>query len=157
MRDARNNEIEEIRRALVGLRRLFQRKELAAQWARRFGDAAPLDYGELRLLDAVAIAQPTTVGDVAARLGLDPSRASREVARAIGRGLLVRRADGRDGRKVVLEVTRAGTALQRRGGDATRARIGEAMADWTAADRATFARLFGRFASDMTNDVRDAK
>jgi DNA-binding MarR family transcriptional regulator len=157
MRNARNKEtVEEIRRGLVGLRRLFQRKELAALWARRFGDAAPIDYGELRLLDAIAMGAPATVGDVAERLGLDASRASRHVARAIARGLLVRRADAHDGRKVVLEVTRAGAALQRRGGDVTRARIADALAGWTVADRATLARLFGRFAADMASDLDGA-
>ena len=120
---SREANVEDIRRWLVTLRRLFQRKELAELWAAAFGEATQLDYTELRLLDAVAMSQPTTVGDVAQRLGIDPSRASRQVARAVASGLLGRRAEQADGRKVVLAVTRHGAALQRRGSDLTRARI----------------------------------
>ena len=141
---------ESVRRSLVSLRRLLQRKELATLWATAFGDSTPLDYGELRLLDAVGIAEPTTVGEVADRLGIDPSRASRQVTRAITRGLLRRRLEPTDARKVVLDVTRAGAALQRRGSDLTRSRIALALASWSAADRAMFARLFARFADSMT-------
>ena len=142
--------LEQIRVSLVGLRRLFQRKELAELWATAFGKQTKLDYTELKLLDAVSIAATTTVGDVAVRLGIDPSRASRQVARAIKRGTLRRRVDAGDGRKVALEVTRSGAALQRRGSDLTRSRIALAIADWSAADRAAFATLFDRFASAMT-------
>jgi DNA-binding MarR family transcriptional regulator len=152
MRKARTpiTELEDIRRALVTLRRLFQRKELAELWAAAFGEDTQLDYTELRLLDAVGIGESTTVGDVAQRLGIDPSRASRQVSRAVASGLLERRAEQRDGRKVVLAVTKAGAALQRRGSDLTRARIELATDGWTARDRRQFAALFGRFADGIT-------
>lgn len=151
----RKAHIEQIRVSLVGLRRLFQRKELAALWAAESGHArgAP-DYTELRLLDAVGLAQPATVGDIAIRLGIDPSRASRQVKAAIARGTLRRASDARDGRKVVLEVTRAGAALRERGSELTRDRIALAIADWSAADRAQFAALFDRFAAAMTATER---
>lgn len=133
---------------------MFQRKELAALWE---GDP-DLDYTDLRLLDAVRIAQPTTVGEIAVRLGIDPSRASRQVTGAIARGLLRRGVDARDGRKVVLEVTKAGAALQQRGSELTRHRIAGAVAGWSAADRERFAALFARFAAGMTgDDARVAK
>jgi len=151
MRSAHNDPAaEQIRLSLVGLRRLFQKKELTELWAAAFGEDTRLDYTELRLLDAVGIAQPTTVGEIAQRLGIDPSRASRQVARAIERGVLRRIVDAQDGRKVVLEVTKAGAGIQRRGSDLTRARISLAVADWSAADRAKFAKLFRRFAEGMT-------
>jgi DNA-binding MarR family transcriptional regulator len=149
--------VEEIRRALVTLRRLFQRKELAELWAAAFGEETHLDYTELRLLDAVGIAEPTTVGEIAQRLGIDPSRASRQVARAVASGFLRRRAEQGDGRKVVLEVTRRGAALQRRGSELTRARIALAIDGWNAADRRLFAELFARFAAGMTADARTAR
>lgn len=142
----RHAHIEEIRVSLVTLRRMFQRKELAALWA---GDPE-LDYTELRLLDAVRIAQPATVGDIALRLGIDPSRASRQVKAAIARGLLRRGVDAQDGRKVVLEVTKAGAAVQQRGSELTRNRIAQALKGWSATDRARFAALFERFAGGMT-------
>jgi DNA-binding MarR family transcriptional regulator len=142
--------IEDIRRSLVTLRRLFQRKELAELWSAAFGADTQLDYTELRLLDAVGIAESTTVGDVAERLGIDPSRASRQVSAAVASGLLERHAEQGDARKVVLGVTAKGAALQRRGSDLTRARIALAVDGWSAADRTQFASLFGRFADGIT-------
>jgi DNA-binding MarR family transcriptional regulator len=145
---------ETIRVALVGLRRLFQRKELASMWAAASGRPSELDYTEMRLLDAVRSATDpeahgATVGDIATRLGIDPSRASRMVASAVERGVLQRRAAQSDGRKVILEVTARGAKLQARGSDLTRARIALAIESWSRADREEFARLFARFASGM--------
>ncbi len=145
---------ESIRGSLVGLRRLFQRKELAELWSAAFGESSKLDYTELRLLDAVRSVLSVddgeaTVGEIAVRLGIDPSRASRQVARAVKRGVLERRAVDSDGRKVVLRVTRRGEALQARGSELTRARIALALEGWSAADRRMFAELFARFTGAM--------
>jgi DNA-binding MarR family transcriptional regulator len=144
MRKAHNDRAEMIRCSLVELRRLFQRSELPALWGQ------PLDYGELRLLDAVRVAEPATVGDVARRLGIDPSRASRQVARAVRRGLLRRRAEQSDARKVVLDVTGRGRAVQTRGSDLTRTRIAHAIAGWQPRERDGFAELFARFVAELT-------
>jgi DNA-binding MarR family transcriptional regulator len=143
----RKAHVEDIRVSLVELRRLFQRKELTALWAKAAGGDPRLDYGDLRLLDAVIVAGDgrATVGDVARLVGVDPSRASRHVARAVSRGLLRRTASQGDARKVVLEVTPKGAALQAKGSDLTRARIALALAGWTLSDQQTFDRLFRRF------------
>ncbi len=148
MPNAHNATNEQIRHSLVGLRRLFQRKELAELWSSAFGKQSKLDYTELRLLDAVRVSGDAgaTVGEVAVRLGLDPSRASRSVARAVKRGVLGRHAAQDDGRKVVVKVTPAGAKLQDRGSELTRNRIALALDGWSAADRERFAALFERFA-----------
>ncbi|MBX3155556.1 MAG: winged helix-turn-helix transcriptional regulator [Deltaproteobacteria bacterium] len=149
-------QLETIRRALVDLRRLFQRHDVAEVWAAAFGKATSLDYAQLRLLDAVRMSDPTggaTVGDVARRLGIDPSRASRQVARAVANKLLVRGAAQGDGRKVVLRVTAAGARVQQQGTDLTLARIALALDAWPAADRARFATLFGKFAAALAHGV----
>lgn len=149
----RKAHVEDIRVSLVELRRLFQRKELTALWAKAAGGDPRLDYGDLRLLDAVVVAGDgrATVGDVARLVGVDPSRASRHVARAVSRGLLRRAAAQGDARKVVLEVTPKGAALQAKGSDLTRARIALALARWSATDQATFERLFRRFVTSMVS------
>jgi DNA-binding MarR family transcriptional regulator len=143
----RKAHVEDIRISLVELRRLFQRKELTALWAKAAGSDPRLDYADLRLLDAVIVAGDgsATVGDVARLVGVDPSRASRHVARAVSRGLLRRIAAQSDARKVVLEVTPKGAALQAKGSDLTRARIALALGGWSADDQQTFERLFRRF------------
>jgi DNA-binding MarR family transcriptional regulator len=143
--------IEAIRGALIDLRRLLQRRDLVRLWAKAVGGDAKLDYAELRLLDAVRVASGagTTVGHIATILGIDPSRASRQVARAVKKGLLRRAAAQTDGRKVLLEITPRGAQQQTAGGNLTRARIERAVATWSARDRAQFATLFARFASGM--------
>ncbi|MBC7974763.1 MAG: winged helix-turn-helix transcriptional regulator [Myxococcales bacterium] len=90
-----------------------------------------------------------TVGEIARLLGVDPSRASRQVARAVKNGLLRRQAAQGDGRKVVLVVMPRGAKLQARGSDLTRARITFALDRWPAAERARFAELFGRFVAGI--------
>ncbi len=160
MRKAHKSEsgdVEAIRVSLVELRRLFQRKELAALWAQAAGRDLSLDYGELRLLDAVRVAQTrgangATVGDVSRLLGVDPSRASRQVAAAVASGSLERRAAQDDGRKVVLAITARGEKLRARGSELTRNRIDLALQDWSHAERDRFAKLLSRFVAAMTAD-----
>lgn len=146
--------IEPIRNALVELRRLLQRRDLCAIWGDDLGRSARMDYAELRLLDAVRVARSltpdgVTVGALAAMLGIDPSRASRQVARAVRKGLVRRTAAQADGRKVVLQITPSGAKLQADGSDLTRARVALAVAGWSGREREEFARLFGRFAEGM--------
>ena len=155
--DGASPTVESIRVSLVELRRLFQRRELAELWAAAAGGGrSRLDYGELRLLDAIRVAElkrpaGANVGDVARLLGVDPSRASRQVARAVARGLLRRRAAQGDARQVVLSVTARGAALQARGSALTRARIALALQDWSAPDRARFAAQLARFVGAMVD------
>jgi DNA-binding MarR family transcriptional regulator len=138
------NTVEAIRHSVVALRRLFQRKELAQLWASAFGRHSKLDYTELRLLDAVR-AGGSTVGEVGRLLGVDASRASRQVAAAVKKGLLRRRAEQGDARKVVLEVTAAGVKLAEKGSQLTRDRIALALEGWSAAERQRFADDLERF------------
>jgi DNA-binding MarR family transcriptional regulator len=129
-------------------------------WAASFGRRSTLDYAEMKLLDAVRSAtdpdtRGATVGEIAQRLGIDPSRASRMVASAVKRGTLQRRASQSDGRKVILEVTARGAQLQAKGSDLTRARITLALAGWSRGDRDEFARLFARFAKGIVAEPRE--
>jgi DNA-binding MarR family transcriptional regulator len=140
--------VESVRRSLVALRRLFQRKELAQLWASAFGRRSELDYSDLRLLDAVGVSSSehgATVGEISRLLGVDPSRASRHVARAVRNGLLRRAVAQDDGRKVVLQVTAKGKQLQAKGSELTRARIGLALGGWRDAQQAEFAAQLARF------------
>jgi DNA-binding MarR family transcriptional regulator len=151
MQMQRNDRLESIRRSLVELRRMFQRKELSRLWADASGRTAAPDYTELRLLDAIHACGESgaTIGDVALRLGIDPSRASRQVASAVRRGLLARHADTIDARRVLLSVTPRGARMQAMGGELTRARIATALAGWTKDERARFEVLLDRFVRDI--------
>jgi DNA-binding MarR family transcriptional regulator len=90
-----------------------------------------------------------TVGLVADRLGLDPSRASRMVSATIQAGYLSRVASQTDGRRINLELTEAGKALAAEAHAFREAQLDRALAAWTPGDRAEFARLLTRFAEDV--------
>ncbi len=136
-------------RALFDLGRVFNRLP------RR--DLATSDTGPDADLGMIVLAQtiggipsaegPITVGTVAARLALDPSTASRLVARGVERGLLHRRASTSDGRAVALSLTDAGERLAAAAGRYQRSIFDAATVDWSPSDRATFARLFVEFAT----------
>lgn len=147
--------VESIRQSLIALRRLFQRRELVQLWASAFGEHSQLDYTDLRLLDAVRVAQSSdsaegaTVGALSRLLGVDPSRASRQVAQAVAKGLLRRQAAQGDARKVVLQITSRGAALQKKGSTLTRSRIALAIDGWSQTEQAQLAKLLSRFVERM--------
>lgn len=90
--------------------------------------------------------EQVTVGLVAERLGIDPSRASRLVAASIESGHLVRVASQRDGRRIGLELTDAGREVLHVSQRFRQAMFAKAMQDWTDEERTAFARLLTRFA-----------
>jgi DNA-binding MarR family transcriptional regulator len=99
--------------------------------------------------DAEAAGEEATVGALAAKLGVDPSTASRLVAQAVRGWYLRRVARQEDGRAVVLALTDAGRDLAAGAARYQRAVFEEATGGWSPADRATFARLFVRFAGGV--------
>lgn len=102
-----------------------------------------------RTLDAVADGAADTVGALAPALGVDQPRASRLAAQAVSSGLLERVADQRDGRRSVLRLTAAGNRAVAAARAGRRTAMAAAMADWTPAERAEFARLLERFVDRM--------
>jgi DNA-binding MarR family transcriptional regulator len=110
--------------------------------------ATPVNLDQVAAVDAVdqgSVDAEVTVGDVAVRLGIDPSRASRVVAGAIGSGYLERYASQRDGRRICLRVTSAGREVIGHAHRARRDMIADLLTGWSAKDRADFARLLTRF------------
>ncbi len=104
-------------------------------------------------LDGQACAAPT-IGDIALRLSLDPSRASRIVAELVTQGYLRREADQADGRKSVLRVTEQGYEALERFRDAKWRLLSELYADWTADEVAAFARLMTKYMDGLTDLLR---
>jgi DNA-binding MarR family transcriptional regulator len=86
-----------------------------------------------------------TVGAVAERVGIDPSRASRLVAELVDKGYIRRVASQTDSRRIVLEATEKGWAF----GEEFRRRKGEtlirALRTWTDDELVTFSRLLERY------------
>lgn len=119
------------------------------QTSRALGRASTsINLDQVAAVDAVDHGGPddeVTVGDVAVRLAIDPSRASRVVAGAIEAGYLERYASQRDGRRICLRVTPAGREIIEEARHARRAMIAGLLTGWSARDRADFARLLTKF------------
>ncbi len=137
-----DNYIASVERAMVTIRRRQSRRALA----RLQGAPGP----ELEVLDVLeAAGEPVTVSAVAEALAVDQPRASRLVAAAVTAGLVRREADQADGRRALLALTDAGRAAAGRAHEARQAAFAQAMAGWTDAERAEFARLLTRFVESL--------
>lgn len=109
-------------------------------------------YGLLVLLDD---AGPLRASDVVARLGLDKSTVSRQVASLVDLGLVDRAADPDDGRAQVLSTSEEGHARLSELRDARRARWEADLSGWDTTDVATLATLLGRL--NRLGEAREAE
>ncbi|MGY1856393.1 MarR family winged helix-turn-helix transcriptional regulator [Modestobacter sp. SYSU DS0290] len=109
-------------------------------------------YGLLVLLDD---AGPLRASDVVAKLGLDKSTVSRQVASLVDLGLVDRTADPDDGRAQVLSTSAEGHRRLSELRDARRARWEADLSDWDTADVATLAELLGRL--NRIGEAREAE
>ena len=109
-------------------------------------------YGLLVLLDD---AGPLRASDVVARLGLDKSTVSRQVASLVDLGLVDRAADPDDGRAQVLSTSPEGHRRLSQLRDARRERWEADLAGWETTDVATLAQLLGRL--NRLGEAREAE
>jgi DNA-binding MarR family transcriptional regulator len=151
-----------VERAMVAIRRSQSRRALARLATARHG-AIPGDRqgstddgtsgASADVLDIIEEAEETgsaaTVTSVAAALDIDQPRASKLVAAAVSAGLVRREADQADGRRSLLVRTMAGQRLSAQMHAFRQQVFGDAMADWSTADRAEFARLLSRFVESL--------
>ncbi|SMC95789.1 MarR family winged helix-turn-helix transcriptional regulator [Kibdelosporangium aridum] len=142
------NPVIAVERAMVAIRRRQTRRALAQHM--------PIDPAVFGVLDAVDERGSVSVTELAPALGVDQPRASRLVARAVDEGLLVRQADQRDGRRALVALTSKGQRQVDAAHQARQRIFAEAMADWSAEERSTFARLLTSFverldSGDMVN------
>ena len=135
--------IAEIELAMVRLRRSMTKRTLGRLAARELAD--PPDLALVSVVDAVEEGGDVSVGTVAERLGVDPSRASRLVARSVAAGYVVRVASQHDGRRSGLRLTDAGAAVARAAHAFRRERFAAATQAWSASERREFARLLRSF------------
>jgi DNA-binding MarR family transcriptional regulator len=143
-----------IERALVRIRRSQARRTLGRRATQDLGQAVGL--AQLDVVFAVdegpaSPGQEVTVGLVAERLGIDPSRASRTVAAAIRAGHVRRVASQADGRRIHLELTDAGRQIARAAHRSRQALYDRLMQDWPERDRRELARLLTRFTDALVD------
>lgn len=142
--------------ALDGTMARWRRRAMQRRSERHALDALGLDLDVPRLDVLTAILAPhgafdcrgqdePTVGTIAQRLGIDPSRASRLIGDLIASGHVRRAVSQQDARRTVVVLTDAGRAAA----EAVRAtKIGLLAAfleDWTEAEIETFLPLLERF------------
>ncbi|MFD4628976.1 MarR family winged helix-turn-helix transcriptional regulator [Streptomyces sp. NPDC058284] len=118
---------------------------------RRRTPASGKDLSRNLVLNVIADAPgETTVGGLAAEMGVVQPVASRTVAACIEDGLLRRVASQFDGRRTVLELTEEGEAERSRFAAEQRVAFQEITAAWSPEERIQFARLLVRYGADAT-------
>lgn len=95
-----------------------------------------------------------TVGMVAERMKIDPSRASRLVAETVNMGYVRRVASQADSRRICLELTDTGSAFADDFHRRKWAMMAKGMLNWSDDEITTFARLLERFA-DWARQARE--
>lgn len=144
-------------RALFHLGRTFSklpmRQILAAQTTQA------IELSQILVVQAVQTAtadgRMATVGDVAEQLAIDPSTASRLVTQTIRAGYLTRMTAQHDGRAVQLTLTSTGEALADQAHHYQRAVFDQITSKWSTEERRTFAHLFVKFASAVTETLEN--
>jgi DNA-binding MarR family transcriptional regulator len=118
---------------------------------------APISGSGLLALRIVERFGPIAGSELARRLQVDQSTASRHVRPLEEAGLVTRTADGNDRRVAWLEVTGEGQRLLDRARDVALHDFDVALADWSDADRRMLAELLARLrASLLANEVDEA-
>ena len=103
----------------------------------------------LNALRLIAREGPLPVNEVARRMGVDQSTASRQIRPLEDSALVARTADEADRRVAWLAATANGRALLDRVHGMRRDDIEFVLADWPARDRAQLARLLDKFKQSM--------
>jgi len=109
----------------------------------RSGVTAPQRF----LLRCIAESSGVTAGQLAALLHVDPGTVSASLKRLEGKGLVTRRRDRRDARRVCLELTKAGRALVRPGDGTVEAAVVRLLAETRPGEVANASALLSRLAA----------
>jgi DNA-binding MarR family transcriptional regulator len=137
-------ELDALDEALLEIRRLVRRPG----YRRRFLDSlhTSTDVGTVRVLRAVERAGDPApcVGDVAERLDVDPSTASRLIDQQVTAGYLARTRSPHDRRRTTLGLTDAGRDLLAEVTEVRRDLLAEVTRDWDRAEVTTLVSLLDR-------------
>jgi DNA-binding MarR family transcriptional regulator len=110
-----------------------------------------LDRPAMSVLITLRMAErPLRIGEIASKLQVVGPHATRQVQVVEKRGLVRRVADPSDQRARLIELTPEGHEAAQRYLGAVVGWFTEALAGWSAQDRADLGRLMARFADDVT-------
>jgi DNA-binding MarR family transcriptional regulator len=122
----------------------------------RAGAGLPLDRAAYPVLRGIAECGPVRLSDLAARLGVGVSTASRQVKELEEAGLVERTGDPRDGRVSMLALAPAGRESLKKLRESWRRTLVEILDSWPEEDREALGTLLGRLAADMVAYGRNA-
>jgi DNA-binding MarR family transcriptional regulator len=118
--------------------------------------APDLEVAHMDVISAIAHraegdAEEVTVGLIAERLGIDPSRASRVSADVVDRGFARRVASQQDARRICLELTPKGKRFVDAIRQSKMATFASALGQWEESELIVFANLLDRFSTWATD------
>ncbi|PBB27843.1 MULTISPECIES: MarR family winged helix-turn-helix transcriptional regulator [unclassified Mesorhizobium] len=150
--DAAADAVAAIDAVLNKVRRSIQRRDFGRLILARIDPS--LEVSHLDVIIAIAHnpavgdtpPDEVTVGNIAERLGIDPSRASRISADIVERGYALRVASQLDARRICLRLTARGERLVSAVRQTKWRIFAEALAQWDEQELVTFATLLERFA-----------
>jgi DNA-binding MarR family transcriptional regulator len=145
---ADNHTIRAIERSVTQISRIMGRRNLGRSTERRLEGL--VDFTHVGVVDALAASRQTncTVGDLAKRMGVDPSRGSRIVAKAIRAGYAKRVASQEDGRRTCVALTKKGEEFKSAIENLRFRHFESQLQGWSDEDCLAFARLLARFLND---------
>jgi DNA-binding MarR family transcriptional regulator len=139
--ESRTASVSSVTGAFIGLQRTV-RQSKARLLAAAGNDVESATH---LLLHTVESEGPMRASALAASVHSDLSTVSRQVGALVGRGLLERRADQRDGRACVLAVTDAGRAAIAEHERGRQAFFDEVLTGWSAGELEQFGQQLERF------------
>lgn len=118
--------------------------------------APDLEVAHMDVISAIAHRaegdpEEVTVGLIAERLGIDPSRASRVSADVVDRGFARRVASQQDARRICLELTPKGKRFVDAIRQSKMATFASALGQWEESELIVFANLLDRFSTWATD------
>jgi DNA-binding MarR family transcriptional regulator len=144
---ANDTDIKTIERSITKIARNMGRWNLGRSLERRLGGL--IDFSHVAVVGSLSELSETgtsaTVGQLARRMDVDPSRASRMVAKAIRAGYAKRMASQEDGRRTCVALTKKGEEFETAIKDLRSRYFTSHLKGWSEKDRETFARLLTRF------------
>lgn len=141
-------DLSTIERALTILRRWGNLPRIRERYEAVMG-STPIDKASYRLLVRLDEQGPARLSDLAERVGVDLSTASRQMHALEAAGFVAREAVEEDRRASLLRVTMSGKQMVERILDARRTVITELLAGWSPDERDELARVLGRLADDI--------
>ena len=148
MSDVNDDPIAAIEQGLTGVVRQANLPRAHARFAAAAG-VPLLDKSAYFVLGRIGDEGPMRLSELADALGVEPSTVSRQVSELERAGFVERRTDERDARASRLFLTRSGQRTLANLRRARRELITELVADWTAEERTTLARLLPKLADSL--------